>query len=167
MSQPTPVLTVRPTFASKLILVRLLLKALPSAPFFIIMGFAQYKAMLPVFEAVVSVVILVLGTLGLGVWYWVLQQNYANTIYHFYENEVEYHDGFFFNKTRKVMSYKKVTEAEANQGVLQQSFNLGTIKLNTNASEGSSKRTAGIQLVDIADADAVYQQIKPLVMASA
>jgi membrane protein YdbS with pleckstrin-like domain len=80
---------------------------------------------------------------------------------------VEYYDGFFFNKTRKVMSYRKVTEAEVDHGVLQQGFNLGTLKLITNATEGATGRASGIQLVDIADADAVYQQIKPLVMASA
>jgi len=176
MSQSTPVLTVHPKFAAKLILIRILLKAIPGALFFTVWGGGMFGGILSTMQGsndlvwanhlLAGSVCLVLGLLSIPVWYWVLHQNYANMMYRFYEGEVEYTDGFFFNKTRKVMSYKKVSEVEVDHGVLQQGFNLGTLKLITNATEGAG-RAAGIQLIDITDADAVYQHIKPLVMAKA
>ncbi len=176
MSQPTPVLSIQPTFNPQLMMLRIALKAVPGGLFFIVWGGMMFGGILSTMQGnnelvwsnhiITGCACLVLEALALPIWYWWEQQNYQKTIYHFYENEVEYYEGFF-NRVRKVMSYKRITEIEVDHGILQQQFQLGSLKLITNASEGASSRPSGIQLVDIQDSDALYQQIKPLVMASA
>jgi len=100
--------------------------------------------------------------------------NYSRTEYRFYDDRLEFDEGFFaINK--KVIKYKDVKEVTLRKGLLQRIYNLGTIYLATLAT-GSSPRNnvfyglgfgnvsaSGIGLRDITDPDATFEKIKDIV----
>lgn len=60
---------------------------------------------------------------------------YDNMEYNFYATKVEYKDGFL-NKEEKELKYQYIREVSLRQNVLERALNLGTIRLNTNATTG-------------------------------
>jgi membrane protein YdbS with pleckstrin-like domain len=100
--------------------------------------------------------------------------NYARTEYRFYEDRLEFDEGFF-NINKKVIKYKDVKEVTLRKGLFQRIYNLGTIYLATLAT-GSAPRNnvffslgfgnvsaSGIGVRDIADADKLFEKIKTIV----
>lgn len=57
--------------------------------------------------------------------------------YNFYTTKVEYKDGFL-NKEEKELKYKYIREVTMSQNILERIFNIGTIKVFTNASSGGA-----------------------------
>ncbi len=63
------------------------------------------------------------------------KMQYDHLEYNFYATKVEYKDGFL-NKEEKELKYKYIREIVMNQNVLERLFNIGTIRIFTNASSG-------------------------------
>lgn len=63
------------------------------------------------------------------------KMQYDDLEYNFYTTKVEYKDGFL-NKEEKELKYKYVREVTMNQNIFERLFNIGTIKIFTNASSG-------------------------------
>lgn len=100
--------------------------------------------------------------------------NYARTEYKFYDDRLEFEEGFF-TINKKVIKYKDVKEVTLRKGILQRTYGLGTIYLATLAT-GSSSRTnvfgafgfgnvsaSGVGVRDIREPDHVYEKIKAIV----
>lgn len=84
--------------------------------------------------------ITLLITIGVMLLYIVIKMafekmQYDDLEYNFYNTKVEYKDGFL-NKEEKELKYKYVREVTMNQNILERLFNIGTIKIFTNASSG-------------------------------
>ena len=100
--------------------------------------------------------------------------NYARTEYRFYDDRLEFDEGFF-TINRKVIKYRDIKEVSLRKGVLQRMYNLGTIYLATLATGSSSRNNifyglgfgnisaSGIGVRDVPDADAAFEKIKALV----
>jgi uncharacterized membrane protein YdbT with pleckstrin-like domain len=100
--------------------------------------------------------------------------NYSRTEYRFYDDRLEFDEGFFaINK--KVIKYRDVKEVTLRKGLLQRIYNLGTIYLATLAT-GSAPRNnvfyglgfgnvsaSGIGVRDISDPDGVFEKVKDIV----
>lgn len=65
------------------------------------------------------------------------KMQYDDLEYNFYETKAEYKDGFL-NKEEKELKYKYIREVTMSQNILERVFNIGTIKIFTNASSGST-----------------------------
>ena len=98
---------------------------------------------------------------------------YDNYEYNFYATKVEYKDGFL-NKEEKELKYKFVREVTMSQNILERMFNIGKIKIFTNASSGydfgghnrnGMKSKNGIQIHCIRDVKEQYQKVKELIDA--
>ena len=63
------------------------------------------------------------------------KKQYSKLVYNFYKTKVEYIDGFL-NKEEKELKYKHIREVTMTQNVLERMFNIGTIRVFTNASSG-------------------------------
>jgi uncharacterized membrane protein YdbT with pleckstrin-like domain len=100
--------------------------------------------------------------------------NYARTEYRFYDDRLEFEEGFF-NINKKVIKYRDVKEVTLRKGLLQRIYNLGTIYLATLAT-GSAPRNnvffglgfgnvsaSGIGVRDIVDPDSTFEKIKAIV----
>ena len=61
---------------------------------------------------------------------------YDDLEYNFYATKVEYKDGFL-NKEEKELKYKYIREVTMTQNILERIFNIGTIRIFTNASSGN------------------------------
>ena len=103
--------------------------------------------------------------------------NYDNTVYTFYDDRLEFEEGFF-SQNKKIIRYRDVLEVSLRKGVLQRSCNLGTVYLGTLAT-GSGPRSnpfyalgfgnvsaSGVGIRDVADPDATYQLVQKLVDGS-
>lgn len=78
-----------------------------------------------------------------------------NTEYKFYDDRVEYYEGFMV-QNRKTITYDKITNINQVKGIIDRTFNLGTINIDT---AGYSKAGHELSLKYIADADKVYDWI--------
>ena len=100
--------------------------------------------------------------------------NYQRTTYTFYDDHIDFEEGFF-SHNRKVVRYRDVVEVTLRKGVLQRMAGLGTICLATVAT-GSSRRgdsfnalgfgnvsASGIGLRDISEPDVAYDRIRNIV----
>ena len=100
--------------------------------------------------------------------------NYSRTEYRFFEDRIEFDEGFFAIN-RKVIKYKDMKEVTLRRGILQRVYDLGTIYLATLAT-GSAPRNnifygmgfgnisaSGIGVRDVSQPDALYEKIKTLV----
>jgi membrane protein YdbS with pleckstrin-like domain len=103
--------------------------------------------------------------------------NYSRTEYRFYEDRVEFEEGFF-TLNKKVIRYRDVKEITLHKGLFQRIYNLGSVYLATLAT-GANRNTnvfaalgfgnvsaSGVTVRDIKSPDDVYQQIRGLVDAS-
>lgn len=109
-----------------------------------------------------------------AVFYFGRKLNYARTEYRFFEDRLEYEEGFLaINK--KVIRYTDVKEVSLRMGVLQRMCGLGSIYLATIATGGptttnpfsalnlSSSSASGIVIRDIANPEREYERIRNLV----
>jgi membrane protein YdbS with pleckstrin-like domain len=101
--------------------------------------------------------------------------NYGKTNYTFYEDRLEFEEGFF-SRNKKVIKYRDVLEVSLRRGILQRSCGLGTIYLATLATGSSGPRTnpfyalgfgnisaSGVGVRDIHDPDTVFDRIRALI----
>jgi membrane protein YdbS with pleckstrin-like domain len=102
--------------------------------------------------------------------------NYERTRYTFFDDHLEFEEGFF-SRNRKVIRYRDILEVTLRKGILQRTCNLGTIYLATLAT-GSGPRSnpfyalgfgnisaSGVGVRDIRDPDVTYDRIRNLIDA--
>ncbi len=175
-SSDMPRLTVKPTFVKSLVQTRILLKSGFGVVFITLWGAGFIGGLGSMFLAAVmgvdegsfmpgifvisGLVSLVGSVIATGVWYTLEQQAYGIRVLTLYDDEMELVDGLF-NKQRKIIPYKNIREVVVGQGYLQAKYNVGTLSFITAAEEGGSS-ASGIRLADVANADAVYQQIRDI-----
>src|SRR5262249_4036905 len=100
--------------------------------------------------------------------------NYGRTEYRFFDDRVEFEEGFF-TVNRKVIRFRDVREVTLRKGILQRIYGLGSVYLATLAT-GSTQRYSpfmalgfgnisarGILVRDVPDPDAGYERIRKLV----
>ena len=103
---------------------------------------------------------------------------YSRTEYRFYDDRVEFEEGFF-TINKKTIKYSDVKEVTLRQGFLQRLYGLGTIYLATLATGAPTNpqqrglfgfgnvAASGISLRDVPEADETYSKVKALVDARA
>jgi uncharacterized membrane protein YdbT with pleckstrin-like domain len=104
--------------------------------------------------------------------------NYGRTEYRFFNDRLEFEEGFF-SRNHKVVKFRDVKEVTLREGILQRSVGLGTIYLATLAT-GSGPRNnpffsmgfgnvsaSGIAVRDVQNPADVYARVRKLVDASA
>ena len=108
-----------------------------------------------------------------AIYYFGRKLNYARTEYRFFDDRLEFEEGFLaINK--KVIRYSDVKEVALRMGVLQRMCGLGSVYLATIATGGpttnpfsalsfSNTSASGIVLRDIADPEQAYERIRTLV----
>ncbi len=100
--------------------------------------------------------------------------NYQRTIYSFYDDHIDFEEGFF-SRNRKIIKYRDVVEVTLRKGILQRCAGLGTIYLGTIAT-GSSQQfnpfyalgfgnvsASGVGIRDIREPDEMYEKVRKLV----
>ena len=111
------------------------------------------------------------------VFYAVKKLNYERTEYKFFDDRLEFEEGFF-SLNRKVIQLRDVREVTLRRGLLQRIYGLGSIYLATPATGALSSSNAfatigfgsvsssGIIVRDIADPGEVYIKISDLIKKS-
>jgi membrane protein YdbS with pleckstrin-like domain len=102
--------------------------------------------------------------------------NYSRTEYRFYADRLEFDEGFF-SINKKVIKFRDVKETTLRKGILQRTYDLGSIYLATLAT-GSTRNTnpfvalgfgnvsaSGIIVRDISDPENAFEKIRRLVDA--
>jgi membrane protein YdbS with pleckstrin-like domain len=102
--------------------------------------------------------------------------NYSRTEYRFYADRLEFDEGFF-SINMKVIKFRDVKETTLRKGILQRTYDLGSIYLATLAT-GSTRNTnpfvalgfgnvsaSGVIVRDISDPDDAFKKIRQLVDA--
>jgi uncharacterized membrane protein YdbT with pleckstrin-like domain len=102
--------------------------------------------------------------------------NYSRTEYRFFEDRVEFEEGFF-SINKKVIKFRDVKEVTLRKGFLQRFYDLGTIYMATlatgsipsfrpfNAVGFGNISGSGISVRDVQNPDRTFDQIKELVDA--
>ena len=111
--------------------------------------------------------------LGLG--YVAKKLNYSRTEYRFYDDRLEFDEGFFA-LNRKTIDYRDVREITLHKGFVQRTCGLGTIYLGTITTGTSSPNlnpflafgfasasASGVALLDIPHPDSAFEKIRRLV----
>lgn len=100
--------------------------------------------------------------------------NYARTEYRFYDDRLEFEEGFL-TINKKVIKYKDVKEVTLRKGPFQRIYGLGTVYLATVATGTAFQNNifygigfgnisaSGIGVRDIQDPDSTYERTKTLV----
>ena len=100
--------------------------------------------------------------------------NYSRTEFRFFDDHVEFDEGFF-TLNRKVVAYHNIREVTLRRGVLQRPYGLGSVYLGTLATGSSpaygifrafgfgNVSGSGVLVPDIRDPDGAYNAIKALV----
>ncbi len=100
--------------------------------------------------------------------------NYSKTEYQFFDDRVEFEEGFF-SQNRKVIKLRDVKEVTLRKGMLQRLYGLGSIYLATQATGNwaspnvfsalgfGNVSASGIIVRDIPDPDEAYQNISQLI----
>lgn len=151
-------LKVTPTFNVRLMGIRLLLRQ--SMLLISLVGFFVVSLFNAGFRQVYipSLVCMLVVIVGWAAGYYLINQvTYRRRALHFYGNKVEFLDGFF-NKQRKVVSYKNIREVVVEQGFLQEKFNMGTLSLITAAHSGVG--SSGVKLTDVENINEIYEQVR-------
>ena len=111
------------------------------------------------------------------IFYTVKKLNYQSTEYKFFDDRLEFEEGFF-SLNKKVIQLRDVREVTLRKGLLQRLYGLGSIYLatpatgalsspNTFAAIGfGSVSSSGIIVRDVADPDGVYLKISDLIEES-
>ena len=95
--------------------------------------------------------------------YNVKKKSYEKTVYVFYDDHLEYYEGFW-TLEKKSINYNRITEISLRRGIIQKKYGLGTIFLSTPATGYSRGRArSGIAILDIPKADYVYKVLKNII----
>jgi membrane protein YdbS with pleckstrin-like domain len=89
------------------------------------------------------------------------RQTYAQTEYRFYDDRLEYAEGFW-TAEKKSIPLDRITEVSLRRGVIQRRYGIGTLFLATPATGGSQSRS-GISLRDVPNAEQLFEQVKGLI----
>jgi membrane protein YdbS with pleckstrin-like domain len=105
-----------------------------------------------------------------------MKLNYSRTEYRFYSDRLEFDEGFF-SINKKVVKFRDVKETSLRKGILQRSYDLGSVYLATLAT-GSARNSnpfvalgfgnvsaSGIIVRDIPDPDTTFEKIRQLIDA--
>ena len=153
-------------------------------------GWATLTALLPfamffalwfgvMFLNLFNISLLALGGLTfllvLGLGYVAKKLNYSRTEYRFYDDRLEFDEGFFA-LNRKTIDYRDVREITLHKGFVQRTCDLGTIYLGTITTGTSSPNlnpflafgfasasASGVALLDIPHPDSAFEKIRRLV----
>lgn len=97
------------------------------------------------------------------------KMQYNDLEYNFYNTKVEYKDGFL-NKEEKELKYKYIREVTMTQNILERIFNIGTIRVFTNASSASytgrkhnTNARNGLYIHCVENVKEQYQKVKELI----
>jgi len=102
--------------------------------------------------------------------------NYSRTEYRFFDDHVEFEEGFF-SINKKVIQYRDVKEVTLHKGIFQRLYGLGTIYVATLATGTSQNYSpfvalgfgnvsaSGVSVRDISDPDQAFERIRQLVEA--
>ncbi len=89
---------------------------------------------------------------------YVLKRNtYSQTEYRFFDDHLEYAEGFL-NVENKSIQFDKVQESSMTRGVIQKTYGVGTIVLKTAGQSPNS----GIYLRDIESPEDIYDTVKQI-----
>jgi len=92
--------------------------------------------------------------------YYAARRTYEATEYKFYDDHLEYAEGFWTAENKSIR-YKNIQEVSLRRGIIQKKYGLGTIYLSTPATGFSRGRSSsGIKVHDIPNAEKVYQALK-------
>ncbi len=114
---------------------------------------------------------LVIVAIYVGVKFAFDKMQYEDLNYNFYVTKVEYIDGFL-NKEQKELKYKYIREVTMSQSIFERMFDLGTIRIFTNASSGTgyygNKHNNmvgrnGINIHCVTNIQEQYQKVKELI----
>ncbi len=90
---------------------------------------------------------------------------YDHYEYNFYNTKVEYMDGFL-NKEEKELKYKHIREVALRQNIIQRMFNIGTIRIFTNATSGyngNNRNLNGLNIHCVENPQEQYKKVKELI----
>lgn len=98
------------------------------------------------------------------------KKQYDALEYNFYSTKVEYIDGFL-NKEEKELKYKYIREVTMSQSIIERIFRIGTIKIFTNASSGTTYNNKhsnmngknGLSIHCVENVKEQYQKVKELI----
>ena len=108
--------------------------------------------------------------------YVIKKLNYARTEYKFFDEHLEFEEGFF-TINKKVIKYKDIKEVTLRKGILQRTYGLGTIYLATLATGSTTSfnpfyalgfgnvSASGVGVRDILNPDEAYEKINKMVEA--
>ena len=89
---------------------------------------------------------------------YVLKKNtYSQTEYRFFDDNLEYAEGFL-NVVNKSIRFDKIQETGMTRGVIQKKYGVGTIVLKT----ASQHLNSGIYLKDIENSEHIYETVKQI-----
>ena len=145
-------------------------------------GWATLTALLPFalffglwFGGVFHSLLNISWLLVLGLGYVAKKLNYSRTEYRFYDDRLEFDEGFFA-LNRKTIDYRDVREITLHKGFVQRTCDLGTIYLGTITTGTSSPNlnpflafgfasasASGVALLDIPHPDSAFEKIRRLV----
>lgn len=106
--------------------------------------------------------------------YLIKRQNYANTEYRLLDDRIEIVEGFMTER-KKIISYTAIREVSLRRGALQKGQDLGSVYLATDATGSPGGETwnaffgastgsgSGVLIMDIRDADLVYQRLQSVI----
>jgi membrane protein YdbS with pleckstrin-like domain len=106
--------------------------------------------------------------------YIVKKLNYGRTEYKFFDDHLEFEEGFF-TINKKVIKYKDVKEVTLRKGILQRIYGLGTIYMATLATGSTTSfnpfyalgfgnvSASGVGVRDIPNPDDAYEKIRGMV----
>ena len=94
---------------------------------------------------------------------------YNHYEYNFYNTKVEYVDGFL-NREEKELKYKNIREVALKQNIVQRLFNIGTIRIFTNASSrfnsygnNNMRNLNGLNIHCVENPKEQYEKLKELI----
>ena len=100
--------------------------------------------------------------------------NYSRTEYKFFDDHLEFEEGFF-TINKKLIKYKDIKEVTLRKGILQRTYGLGTIYLATLATGSTTSynpfyalgfgnvSASGVSVRDIQNPDDAYEKINGIV----
>jgi membrane protein YdbS with pleckstrin-like domain len=95
--------------------------------------------------------------------YFVKKKTYEKTTYTFYNDHLEYYEGFW-TLEKKSINYSLITEISLRRGIIQKRYGLGSIVLSTPATGYSRGRArSGIVIMDIPKSEYIYKVLKNII----
>lgn len=86
------------------------------------------------------------------------KRTYAQTEYRFFDDNLEYAEGFLTVENKSIR-YDQIQETRMTRGLIQKKYGIGTILLKT-AGQGPN---AGVYIRDVENAEYLYERVKQIV----